>query len=147
MFSQVSVYPQGDVADTPWANTPWMDTTQGRHPLAVTSPGRHPPGQTPPGRHTPPGQTHTPWADTHPLGRHSLGQTHTPWADTHPLGRHTHPWAEPHPWADIPPGRHPPIRSISGWYASYSNAFLFINEILWQESQTTGCINTGQNAN
>ena len=46
----------------------------------------------------PPGQTPTPWADTHPLGRHPA-----PWADTTPLGRHP-----------TPLGRHPPAQCMLG---------------------------------
>ena len=70
-----------------------------------------PPGQVqPPGRYTPPG-----WV--HPLGRYTLWQVHPPWAGTprqvHPLDRYT------------PLAMHAGIRSTSGRYASYWNAFLF----------------------
>ena len=66
MFSQVSVYPRGDVCRTP---TPQQT---------------HSPGQTHTPRADPPRQTHP------PLGRHTLL-----WADTHPpLGRPP-PWADP----------------------------------------------------
>ena len=69
-------------------HTPWEDIPLGR-PWSDILPGRHPlPGQTPP------------WADTHPLGRHTPpGQTHTPWSDMlgysqqacgmHPTGMHS----------------------------------------------------------
>ena len=89
----------------------------GRHPL-----GRYPPWQTPPGRHTPTRQTHTPEQTNTP------GQTRTP-GQTPP--RQTPP-------RQTPPRQTP--RSTSGRYASYWNAFLFINEILWQEIQTSDCI-------
>ena len=63
----------------------------------------------------PPGQTR-------PLGRPQPSRQ----PQAHPLGSH--------PWADTPVGRHPPlcavpagIRSRSGRYASYWNAFLFFD--------------------
>ena len=74
------------------------------------------------------------------LGYHPPGSRH-------PLGAGTHPWEQVHPGAATPQeqafdsSRHPPgagtpprsrhplsphgIRSMSGWYASYWNAFLF----------------------
>ena len=117
--------------------------------------GRHPLGRHPPGRHLPPwadtslpGRHPLPWADTpgqthtplgrHPPGRHPrtdttpfadspLGMPRSPWVDTpsrHPLGRHT-PWVDT-TRADTPP---PPTATAadSRWYASYWNAFLFMN--------------------
>ena len=84
--------------------------------------GRYPPGQV------------TPWAGT-PLGRYTPlegtppGQV-PPWAGTppgqvHPLGRYT-PMQVP-PGAGTPhPAMHAWIRSTSGRYASYWNAFLFL---------------------
>ena len=60
------------------------------------------------------------------------------WAITHPPA--THPSLGRHPLTRHPLGRHPPcrpptpkyygIRSTSGWYASYWNAFLFWRVIL-----------------
>ena len=68
---------------------------------------------TPPGRYT-------------PLGRYTPGQVHSPWAGT-PLWVGT-PAGQVHPWADThqvhPPAMHAGIRSTSGRYASYWNAFL-----------------------
>ena len=58
------------------------------------------------------------WVDTPLLAE-------TPWA---PLGR---PLPTP-PWANTPLGRHPPPPAdgyCSGWYASYWNAFLFVNRV------------------
>ena len=52
-----------------------------------------------------------PWAGTPP------GQVH-PQAGTPPLGRYT-PYGQVHP-----PATHAGIRSTSGWYTSYWNAFL-----------------------
>ena len=84
---------------------------------------RHPPpGADPPGTDTPPRSRHTPGADT--------PQEQTP------------PGSRPHLGANTPPGsRHPlpppeadsGIRSMSGRYASYWNAFLFknINSLHW----------------
>ena len=60
-------------------------------------------------RYTPPPR-HSPW--THPPDRHPLW-THTSWTHTHP---------------DTPQTDHPPdsgIRSTSGRYASYWNAYLY----------------------
>ena len=97
---------------------------------------RHPPGaDTPPGRDPP--RADTPRADTpqsRPPWKQTLPQEQTPppGADS-PLGADT-----PHP--PTPHSRHPPgpdappreadssIRSTSGRYASYWNAFLFGNE-------------------
>ena len=94
------------------------------------------------GYHTPP-----------PGSRHPLERTHPPRADTpweqtpppprsrHPLPEQTPPWeqtppkADP-PGADTPPGPEPPpeadsgIRSTSGRYASYWNAFLFMIDFI-----------------
>ena len=63
------------------------------------------PGQVPPAG-TPP------WAGTPQAGT-------PPWAGTPPMGRYT-------PWAGTPPSVHAWIRSTSGRYASYWNAFLFL---------------------
>ena len=103
----------------------WDSTPQSRHTT---------PEQTPPSRHPPP-----PWADT-PQSRHPPGAD-TPQAQTLPGGRHTpqsrHPpgadtsWSRHPPGADTPQEQTPPweadsgIRSMSGRYASYWNAFLF----------------------
>ena len=63
---------------------------------------------------------------TPPLSRHPLG-TRPPKEQTHPPGtrptrnRHPPPRADPLPF----PGADSSIRSTSGWYASYWNAFLF----------------------
>ena len=87
----------------------WWDRPHGTNPL-----GRHPPGRQAPWTDTP--RTDIPWTDT-PLGRYPPGQT-PPLPDT-PFGRH--PPGQTPPWADTPQ-----IWSMSGWYSSYWNAFLFI---------------------
>ena len=87
---------------------PGADSPSSRH-----QPGsRHPLEQTPP---LPQEQTHPPRADTPPE------QTPNP---------QPHPPEQTPPGADTPPEQTPPgadsgIRSMSGWYASYWNAFLF----------------------
>ena len=97
----------------PWADTPkqtpptpWADTPQSRHTLGADTPWE----QTPP-------RAETPGADT-PLRADTLLEQTTP--------RNRHP-----PGADTPQEQTPPweadsgIRSMSGRYASYWNAFLF----------------------
>ena len=81
--------------------------------LAENPPSRDPPGQRPPGP-TPPGQTHS--LDKHPLGRHP-----PTWADTRP-----------------PRQRPPSDGHCSGRYASYWNAFLFLN-VTTEEKGELGC--------
>ena len=97
-----------------WADTPWS---------------RHPPRQTP----------H--WADTsgqRPQGAdHHPGQT-PPWADT-PWEQTPIPRADTPPWSRHPQSRQPPtsnacweIRTTSGWYTSYWNAYLLLATMkLW----------------
>ena len=81
-----------------------------------------PPEQTPP----PPEQTNTPGS------RHPLEQN-PPGAD--PPGADTPPQEQTPPRADTPPEQTPPayssIRSTSGRYASYWNAFLFACNCVW----------------
>ena len=120
----------------------------------------YPPEQTPPGADThdtpPPGQQTPPGADIPPRGRH------TPRADTPqeqtPLHGSRHPLQSRHPPEQKPPrGRHPPgadtplgadppkpptppgadtsIRSTSGRYASYWNAFLLFYSLLFFQGQ------------
>ena len=107
MFLQACVCPQGGV-------------------LPQCMLGYHPPGR-PPLDQAPPRTRHLPWdqADTPPgPGRHTPRTRQTPpdQADSPRPGRHHPPPG---------PGRPPPreadsrIRSTSGWYASYWNAFLF----------------------
>ena len=67
-----------------------------------------------PGRENPPGQGRTPPRQGDPPGRE------TPQAGRTPLGADT-----PSPGADPPRAAHSSIRSTSGRYASYWNAFLF----------------------
>ena len=89
-------------------------------PWAGTPPGRYTPRQVhPPGRYTP-GQVHPPLQQVHPLSRYTLipRQVHPP-RHVHPTGRYT-PHKKVHPTA-----MHAGIRSTSGRYASYWNAFLF----------------------
>ena len=97
-------------ADTPWEQTP----PRADIPLEQT-----PPPSRPPSRYLPPPEQTPTWS-RHPPRADSLG------ADT-PLPEQTPP-----PRADTPSwSRHPPpeadygIRSTSGRYASYWNAFLF----------------------
>ena len=96
---------------------------------AGNPPGRYTPqAGTPLGRYIPPGR-YTPWAGI-PLDRYTPGRYTS-------LGRYTplqvHPPAGTPPWAGTPPGRYTPqtvhvgIRSTSGRYASYWNAFLFVH--------------------
>ena len=84
------------------------------------------------GYHTP-----TPWEQTPPRSRHPLGADTPLEADT-PLGadtpwEHTDPPKQTPPRADTPGADTPPqeadscIRSMSGRYASYWNAFLFLS--------------------
>ena len=73
---------------------------------------------------TPPRQVHPPWAGT-PPGRYTPRTGTPPWVGTpprqiHPLGRYT-PGQVHQPMA-----MHAGIRSTSGRYASYWNAFLFL---------------------
>ena len=69
----------------------------------------------PPGRHTPP-----------PPSRHTPLRAGTPPIGTPPLGRYTPPAGTPPQTRPPPPSReaHASIRSMSGRYASYWNAFL-----------------------
>ena len=55
-----------------------------------------------------------------------------PWEQTPPPGRHTSQEQTPPPRSRPPQSRHPSgIRSMSGRYASYWNAFLFYLLIYW----------------
>ena len=89
--------------------------------------GYHPPGpDTPPTRHHPPG------TDTPPT-RHPPDETppgsRPPWEQPSPLGADP-PHQTPPPGADPPPREaDSSIRSTSGRYASYWNAFLFVNSV------------------
>ena len=86
---------------------------------------------------TPPMQT-APWADTPPPGNiftsicHSVQGgvhgMHTPWACTSPLGTHSPQACTPFSGMHdpSPPNGYYEMRSMSGPYASYWNAFLFI---------------------
>ena len=89
----------------PRADTPWV-----RHPTrADTPPEQTPPEQTTPGADTPPCQT--PPKSRHPPGADTpLGQTPLPAADSS-------------------------IRSTSGRYASYWNAFLFVVFLVGSSTQ------------
>ena len=81
---------------------------------------------------TPLGSRHPPRADN-PPEQMSPGSRHHP-GSRHPLGADTSPRADFPPGADPPPQQTPPwkadsgIRSMSGRYASYWNAFLFISK-------------------
>ena len=86
-------------------------------PLASTPPGRYTPQQVPPRQVHPPSryplQVHRPPWQVHFLGRYTPGQVHPP--QVHPLAVHAR------------------IRSTSGRYASYWNAFL-LNRCEWFQS-------------
>ena len=94
-----------DTPPSPGADSPGADPPRADPPRADTpSKSRHPPEQTPPGADTSPEQTPSPGADT------------PPGADP--------PWSRP-PGADTSPREADcSIRSTSGRYASYWNAFL-----------------------
>ena len=123
MFLQVCVCPrrEGVCLSACWDAIPPPRTRQKPPPgtrETPLGPGRHPPG---PGRHTPRG-----------TGRHT-----PPGPGRHPPG----PGRSPRDQADTPQdqGDPPPreadssIQSTSGRYASYWNAFLFINAILTKD--------------
>ena len=132
--------PGGYLADTPrdqpplprTRHPPRSDPPQTRHPLGPDPPRtRHPPDQTPPSIRHPP-RSDTPLGpDTPPMTRHP------PVPDT-PLDQ-TPPQDQTPPWTRHPPGtRHPSraadseIRSTSGRYASYWNAFLLNHDVGWK---------------
>ena len=96
-------------------------TPQSRHPPEADPPrGRHPPplgADTPPwSRHPPLGAYTPPWEQTPPQKQTPPQEADTPPRGRHPLGADT-----PHPPSEAGSG----IRSMSGRYASYWNAFLF----------------------
>ena len=99
------------------------------HPWADTPPpraGTPPWAGTPPGRYTPPGAGTPPWAGT-PQGSYTLLEAGTPKAGT-PRQVHT-------------PSRYYEIRSMSGQYASYWNAFLFsVRAVSLASSQSCGSV-------
>ena len=112
-----------------------------RHPLGADTPleQTHPPGSRPPRSRHSPGSTHPPGADTGGKGVClSACWIHTPSRSRHPppLGADTPspgsrlplPREQTPPGADTPPPRDADcsIRSTSGRYASYWNAFLYI---------------------
>ena len=73
----------------------------------------------PPGRENPPGRETPPWQGEPPLS----GRENPPWQGEPPLVGRPPRLGEPHPsHKETPP---PTIRSMSGRYASYWNAFLF----------------------
>ena len=116
----------------------------------------HPPGADTPLEQTPPEQTSPqeqipPWEQTPPIDQtHNLGADTPQSSQPPPLPRADTPQEQTPPRADTPPGsrhppdqtpppgsRHPPpreadssIRSTSGRYASYWNAFLFCTTFL-----------------
>ena len=127
IFLQASVCPRGGVSASVHAGMP-----------------PPPPGADPRTRHTTPPQTR----HTTPQTRHTTpppDQTHhPPGPDTpppHPRTRHTRP-----PGPGTPPKADSGIRSMSGWYASYWNAFLFLlnlNRLLLNDILHFLCIKTG----
>ena len=91
---------------TPPAPSPWEQTPQSRHP---------PGADTPQSRHS-------------PRSRHPPGAADTPPPGVDPLGADTPLEQTPHPPQQTPlPEADSGVRSTSGRYASYCNAFLFIN--------------------
>ena len=90
---------------------PGADTPQNRHPPGVDTPRSRPPrGDTPLG-------ADTPWEQTPPQNQvHPLGLSTPPRTKYTPLEPGTSP---------TPPETDSDIRSMSSWYASYWNAFLF----------------------
>ena len=123
---------------------------------------QHPPGrQTPPGADTPPPppdqtppRAATPWT-RHPPGADTLPREDTP-QRRHPPGADTSPWEQTHtPLGADPPDQTPPeqtpqppppreadsgIRSTSGRYASYWNAFLLQTLFKDTEIKFTTCV-------
>ena len=103
-----------------------------------------PPGSRPP-QADPPWSRHTPPDQAHPPGSKPPGSRYPPEADT-PRTRHTppknrhprtrHPPEQTPQGADTPPDQAPPqkadcsIQLMSGWYASYWNAFL-LKHVWW----------------
>ena len=114
----LSRHPPEQTSPTPWQQTPLRaNTTPRQTPLEQT-----PPEQTPPRADIPyPLAADTPQSKHHPQADPSGADP--PRADT--------PWSRPpqsrHPRADTPPPQKADssIRSMSGRYASYWNAFLF----------------------
>ena len=109
----------GDLGRYPLADTP----TSQVHPLS-----RYTPGQVPLGRYT------TPWAGKPPPGRYTTPSRYTPLGRYTPLAGYTPP-GQVHPPEQVhtptgrytPPDRYtPPPWAMSGQYASYWNAFLFM---------------------
>ena len=104
------LYPPGSTS--PWEASPQVT------PLGST----HTPGCIHPGRLTPPWEAHP---GRHPLGSTPPGSMH-PVRSTHPLGSMHPPGSMYPPWeACTPREADSGIRSMSGRYASYWNAFLF----------------------
>ena len=113
-------------------------------PRADTTPQEQaPPGeQTPPWEQTSPSEADTPPGSRHPpRSRHTPLGADTPREQTPPGSRHTpqsrHPAGSRHPLGvDTPQEQTPPqegdsgIRSMSGRYASYWNAFLFAYHLM-----------------
>ena len=87
-------------------------------------------GRTPQGRENPPGSRHPPGAppeQTPPRSRHPPGAPRS----RHPPREQTPPVSRPPPEQTPPPEADCSIRSMSGQYASYWNAFLFftVNQV------------------
>ena len=120
------------------------------HVSVILSTGGSPAGRTPPGRENPPwqgehlpGKEAPPWQGDPPGKETPLWQGRPPRQGEPPRqgdppGRETPPARRP-PWQGGPPGRETPpgIRSMSGRYASYWNAFLLI----YGDFFTTFCMN------
>ena len=107
IFSQACVCPRGGVCLSACWDTP--PKSRSRHPPGAETPRSRPPEQTPPQSRHPP-EVNTPGADT---------PTTPPREQTPPRAIHL----PPRPKADSS------IRSTSGRYASYWNAFLFGGKI------------------
>ena len=99
MFSQVFVCPRGgSLSGRPWTETHLDRDPPGQRPLQTETPWTEIPLDRDPPRQRPPPQTETSWTETPPRQRP--------------------------PWTEIPP---PPCMVTGGRYASYWNAFLFVN--------------------
>ena len=111
---------------TLWADNPWVDTPQGRHPLPSACWDTHPLCPVHAGIHTPSAQC-------------MLGYTPLPSAcwDTHTHPCLVHAWIHtPLPsvcWYTPPRAVHAGIRSTSWRYVSHWNLFLLKNLIIFKD--------------
>ena len=145
MFLQVSVIHSVHRGVSPWQGESPLPLPPSRENPPSPQQGEPPrPGRTPPGQGEPPRQGEPPWQGEPPPppGRENPpGPGRTPRARENPLRRGRTPQQGESPCRENPPwaGRTPPqeadssIRSTSGLYASYWNAFL-LRFMLWTNS-------------